>query len=325
MELKPPNRAVVLGVNGQDGSLLAEQLITRGDMVLGIGRQAASRYLPAQQRFTYAGIDLRDAQRLANTLEDFVPTQVYHVAAVHGAAGYPYEAVWSDALDVNLRAAHVVLEYARIHNLNLRVAYASSAKVFGTPLVGDISLKTPRRSDCLYSITKNSAEDLLAYYRQEHGIFGAVAYLFNHESERRSVQYFIPMLVDILDQSLRSKSYRKSVHTLDFYCDWGSAREYMSWFQDLLDLDTPRKLIFASGKVRYGRDFVAQLFSRYGLNRENHVIEDTRCHDCEPFNVSIDDTTAALDRVPKVDIFTVCNEILAAKQEMSGFTPAKVR
>ena len=299
-------------------------LLAQGDTVLGLGLQEKSRHVPPQERFAYAPIDLRDKESLSATLINFNPTQAYHLAAVHGAAGFPYEAVWCDAVDVNLRALHVVLEYARIQNSKLRIAYASSSKVFGTPLIGCIGQHTARRSDCLYSITKNSAEDLLAHYRREHGIFGAVAYLFNHESERRGEQYFIPTLMGILSNALKDRAYQNSLQTLDFYCDWGSAREYMRWFKGLLDLDYPKNLIFATTTVRYGRDFVAQLFDRYGLDSEFHVIEKDMSRQSKPFTVSIDETTAALGVTPEIDIFTVCDEILTSISEKSK-TPSAIQ
>lgn len=312
MALNSPQRSVVLGANGQDGSLLVEQLLARGDAVLGLGRQAEPRHNEPTTQYRYTNTDLRDADELGCALEQFGPTQVYHLAAIHGASGFPYEAVWGDALNVNLRSLHVVLEYGRVHNRDLRVAYASSSKVFGNPLCDTVSRSTPKHGDCLYSITKIAADDLLAHYTREHGVFGAVAYLFNHESTRRGTDYFIPILVGILAGALRDRTYRQSVRTLDFYCDWGSAREYMGWFRSLLDLESPERLIFATGEVRYARDFVAELFSRHGLDWNDHVVEGKDSHDAIAFAVDVEDTRTALGCGADTDIFAVCEEILAA-------------
>lgn len=315
MAVNSGRRSVVLGANGQDGSILAEQLLARGDSVLGLGRQASSRFVSSQSGFEYGCIDLRDPRALTGALKEFRPSQAYHLAAVHGADGFPYEAVWADALAVNLGALHTLLEYARVSDPQMRIAYASSSKVFGTPLSGNIDEASPRRSDCLYSITKNGAEQLLEHYKRQHAIFGSIAYLFNHESERRGPQYFIPTIAAILAKSLSDSGYRQSVRTLDFFCDWGSAHEYMKWFRELLELDTPHNIIFATGNVRYARDFVAQLFERHGLVAADHVVEESDSGASEPFNVSVARRRSLITHEHSEDIFSVCDRILAAQTE----------
>ncbi len=304
-------RSIVLGANGQDGSILVEQLLARGDTVMGVGRQPGPRFALPQEQFQYRCVDLCTPGALAAALREFRPSQAYHLAAIHGADGFPYEAVWADALAVNVGALHTVLEYARVHDPRLRIAYASSSKVFGTPLHGAIDEATPRRSECLYSITKNSAEQLIDHYAREHAIFGAVAYLFNHESERRGAQYFIPTISSILARALEDRDYRQSVRTLDFYCDWGSAHDYMQWFRELLELEAPHKVIFATGEVRYGRDFVAQLFARHGLVAADHVIENACTTDSEAFTVSVSKRQSLIAQDPCEDVFAVCDRILS--------------
>ena len=315
MGVSPEQRSIVLGANGQDGSILVEQLLARGDTVMGVGRQENSRFVQAQDRFQYCCVDLCVPEALTNALEEFRPSRAYHLAAVHGADGFPYEAVWADALAVNLGALHTVLEYARTHEPRMRIAYASSSKVFGTPLSGSLDEASPRRSDCLYSITKNGAEQLIDHYTRQHAIFGSIAYLFNHESERRGAQYFIPTITAILAKSLGDPGYRKSVRTLDFFCDWGSAHEYMEWFQRLAELDAPNKVIFASGDVHYGRDFVTELFKLYDLDAAQHVIEDTNTTASEPFTVSVLKRRKLIADEQREDIFRVCEKILATLSE----------
>jgi len=172
--------ALILGVNGQDGSYLAECLLTRGFAVLGVGRQAASRWVEAPG-FRYAAIDLADAMALDELLVAEKPDEIYHLAAVHGPAGYPYEAIWQSALAVNLGALHVCLEHIRTRAKLSRLFYASSVKVFGENPPAVIDEETPRVSDCLYGITKNAAFDLVRYYRARYDVWGSVGIFSNHD------------------------------------------------------------------------------------------------------------------------------------------------
>src|ERR1039458_1592809 len=89
-------RSVILGVNGQDGSYLAEALLRRGHEVIGLGRDEVSRYVPVSPKFRYLQIDLRNADALARFVNEASPEQAFHFAAVHGAAGFEYEPAWRD-------------------------------------------------------------------------------------------------------------------------------------------------------------------------------------------------------------------------------------
>ena len=115
-----------------------------------------------------------------------MPDVIFHFAAIHGAAGFNYEAVWPELHQVNTLSVHAVLDYIRAERRGCGLVYASSAKVFGTPPPSRIDESTPRLSTDLYSITKNAAHALIDYYRARHDVRASVLYLFNHESPRRA-------------------------------------------------------------------------------------------------------------------------------------------
>lgn len=303
-------RAVILGVNGQDGSYLAEILLEQGYHILGIGRQSVSRYVEENKFYQYQSLDIKQTSLLLESLKLFKPTKIFHLAAVHGAAGFQYESVFNDVIDVNLKSLHVLLEYARNEDPEVRIAYASSAKVFGNKLSGTIAISNPHYSDCLYSIAKNAAGKLINYYHNKYQIYGSIAYFFNHDSPRREKEYFIPTIIRILANVLKTNNYSDEIQTLDFYCDWGSAAEYMEMFGKLLTLSEPKEVIIASGKTWHGREFVKQLFEHHGIDFEQHIKE--RNHNLSPelFTADINETSSILGITPSRDIFSISNEIL---------------
>ncbi|HMK36405.1 MAG TPA: GDP-mannose 4,6-dehydratase [Desulfomonilaceae bacterium] len=317
-------KCLVLGVNGQDGSFLAEILTARGCHVWGVGKQQRSRYLSEGAYFSYVHCDLKDQERLAAVLAATVPDEIYHLAAVHGAAGFSYEQVWGDALDVNVRTVHTILEYSRGQNRDIRVFYASSAKVFGTPLRGRISLQSQKRHDCLYSVTKLAAEYLLDYYRRVHGLHICIAYLFNHESVRRPPEYFLPRVMAVLTAALDDRDFQAEVHTLDFYCDWGCAREYMEMAADLIQSPSPQDLIFATGKTLYARDVVAQLFTAHGLDYSKHLVERHPESAASFFQVDIEQTIAHFGRAPRRNVLDVCHDFFTATGGMNVLSNCNV-
>lgn len=303
-------RSIVLGVGGQDGSILAEELVTSGRQVLGIGRREIFPYTMDSSLFAYRQLDLAKPDELDVCLTEFQPDEVFHVAAVHGSAGFPYEEVWCNALDVNTKSLHRVLEYARLQQPQLKVFYASSAKIFGPALRGRVDLSTPREGGCLYSITKKASGQLASYYEQAHGIKTTVAILFNHESERRPSSFFIPKICKAVRSSLANPQYRETLQTLSFHCDWSSARDFMRMAMRAVETGYGGEMIFASGTTWHGRDFVQQLFARHGLDYACHIdapdLVDSAC-----FEVDLSETLRQIDVGSREDIFALCDRLIA--------------
>ena len=257
------NSALVLGVNGQDGSYLAEILSERGVTVTGVGRQPASRWVDPG-RIHYVQMDVADAGALDALLVSAMPEQIYHMAALHGPAGSVYESNWRDALQLNVASVHTCLEHIRRRSPATRLFCPSSLKAFGSQPPAEIDESTPRVGSCLYSITKNAATDLIHYYQRSHSCWACVGYYFNHDSPRRPETYFLPRLVAQVSASLRQALDAPRVESLDFWCDWGSSREFMEITIDLLKLDAPQDLIVATGRPVYAADLAGELFERLG-------------------------------------------------------------
>lgn len=307
-------RSLVLGVGGQDGSILAEELVASGRQVLGLGRRETFPYRINSPQFTYRQLDLAESAELDSCLREFQPDEVFHVAAVHGSAGFPYEEVWGNALDVNTKSLHRVLEFARREQRQLRVFYASSAKIFGPALRGRVDFSTPRDGSCLYSITKKASGQLASYYEQAHGIRTTVAILFNHESERRPSSFFIPKICKAVASSLTNPLHRESLQTLSFHCDWSSARDFMRMAIRAVDVDFSGEVIFASGHTWHGRDFVQQLFARHGLDYTQHV-DAPDLVDSSFFEVDLSDTLRQIDASPRDDILTLCDRLITSSHQ----------
>lgn len=302
--------SLVLGVSGQDGSILAEELIASGRKVVGLGRRETFKYAIDSPHFVYRQLDLAESAELDSCLREFQPDEVFHVAAVHGSAGFPYEEVWENALDVNTKSLHRVLEFARREQPQLRVFYASSAKIFGSSLRGRVNLSTLRDGNCLYAITKKASGQLASYYEQSHGIKTTVAILFNHESERRPNSFFVPKICKAVASSLTNPLHRESLYTLSFHCDWSSARDFMRMAIRAVEVGFAGEVIFASGVTWHGLDFVQQLFARHGLDYSQHV--DFPEHvDSSFFEVDLSDTLRLIDVTPREDIFTLCDRLIA--------------
>ena len=256
--------ALVLGVNGQDGSYLSEILIERRYQVTGAARQAVSRWVDPG-RFRYVALDVADASALDGLLAEVLPGEIYHMAAIHGSAGHSYEAHWREALALNVGSVHTCLEHIRNRSRDTRLFYPSSLKVFGTSPPLRIDENTPRVSSCLYSITKNAATDLIQYYRVRHDIWASVGYYFNHDSPRRPDSYFLPRLAARTAAQMGQRGPAPAIATLDFWCDWGSSYEFMELTADLIQAEHPSDVIIASGQPVHAAALAAELAGAAGI------------------------------------------------------------
>ena len=305
--------ALVLGGNGQDGRFLVRTLLERGQRVIAVGLQPHA-VEPHPENYTYVGLDLRERAALATFLRERAPSAIYHFAAVHkSASGAPYEDRFGDMLDVNVASVHLALEQLRMHGG--RLIYASSIKAFGEPLPHTIVESTPRRSSCMYAVTKNASTDLVRYYRASHGVEASVVWLANHESALRPADFFIPKLARCLADALHDTgSPPVSFHTLDFMCDWGSAEEYMAIVCDMLELAPGEDFVLGTGRTVGARAVAEQLFSERGLDMERFITERQRPSDDvrAPYTVRIDKLERMLHRRPTRTIEDVVRDLVAA-------------
>ena len=306
--------ALVLGVNGQDGSYLAETLLAKGYRVVGVGRQREPRWVNQKRDdFEYVECDLTDLDAFDLVLRSVGPDFAFHFAAVHGASGFPYEDVWKAAHVVNTLSLHALLEYARTEAARCRIVFASSAKVFGSSLAGVISEVAPFDSTCIYSITKNAAHDLIRYYREHHNVAASTVFFFNHESPRHGSNFFIPKLVqDMAESILTSGSTPHSLDSLDFWCDWGDAREFMQLVAESVEIPGPVwDMIFASGRTWLGADLVSELSARWGLDAPADARPNPkRSVSDEGFQVDISLLEKTLGQRPRRSILETCDHIL---------------
>jgi GDPmannose 4,6-dehydratase len=308
-------RSLILGVNGQDGSYLAEALCGRGHEVVGIGRAPVGLYCRPSAGFRYVQCDLRDPEALAAILAACDPDYAFHCAAVHGSAGFQYEPVGRDLLAVNTMALHVLLEHARTSRRNLRVLYAGSAKMFPAPLSGLIDESTPVRATCLYSISKIASREMLSYYRSKHNVDATNMVFFTHDSPRRPISYFLPKMAHAISRAKLDHNYKEHVATLDFRNDWSHAAEVMDIVADVAMVSGVPEVVIASGQSWHGRAAARHLFSCFGLDADRHLVERLASVDPGPeFKVGLELLETTIGRRPVKTIADIVGEMISVSK-----------
>jgi GDPmannose 4,6-dehydratase len=266
-------RALITGIGGQDGSLLAELLLEQGYEVFGIVRRPTSeRYenLDAvRERVELIQADLLDQASLVGALETTRPHEVYNLAA---PSFVPMS--WQQpVLTAEFAAvgATALLEAIRLVDPGARFYQASSSEIFGEPLEVPQTERTPLAPLTPYGVAKAYAHFITRSYRTRYGLHACSGILFNHESPRRPLD-FVPRKVAHAAASIRLGLAREVwLGDLDARRDWGYAGDYVRAMGLMLQCDEADDYVVATGVAHSVRELVECAFEHVGLDWREHV------------------------------------------------------
>ncbi|MCB1265821.1 MAG: GDP-mannose 4,6-dehydratase [Mycobacterium sp.] len=277
-------RAFITGITGQDGSYLAELLLSKGYEVHGLIRRASTfntaridhlyvdPHSPGARLFLHYG-DLSDGTRLVTLLAEVAPDEVYNLAAQsHVRVSFEEPEHTADTTGTGTVR---MLEAVRLSGIKTRFYQASSSELYGStpPPQGECTPFQPRSPYAaakLYSywITKN--------YREAYGLFAVNGILFNHESPRRGETFVTRKITRAVAAIKAGHQEHVYMGNLDSIRDWGYAPEYVEGMWRMLQADEPDDYVLATGTGITVREFIQIAFDHAGLNWEDHVRFDER-------------------------------------------------
>ena len=250
-------RALIIGITGQDGSLLSELLLSKGYEVHGIKRRSSSfntqRLDPFFDRLHLHYGDLTDATSLIRILSEVQPDEVYNLGAQsHVAVSFEMPEYTAE---VNALGTLRVLEAIRFLKLDCRFYQASTSEIFGDSPPPQ-NEATPFRPRSPYAIAKLHAHWTTVNYREAYGLFACCGILFNHESPVRGETFVTRKIVRGLTRIKQGRDQYLYLGNLDARRDWGHAKDYVRAQWLMLQHAEPRDYVIASGEQHSVRDFV---------------------------------------------------------------------
>jgi GDPmannose 4,6-dehydratase len=277
--------ALVTGINGQDGSYLAELLIQKGYDVHGVVRRTSqfNRHFIEQTRldavangrvFELHYGDLADAGSLHRIISICRPQEVYNLAAQSHVRVSFDEPEY--AADVNGTGVLRILEAMRQTGVNARFYQASTSELFGKVVEVPQTEHTPFYPRSPYGVAKLYGFWITKNYRESYGLHASNGILFNHESPRRGENFVtrkITMGIAAIRQG-RTKEVR--LGNLDAKRDWGYAGDYVEAMWLMLQQEKPDDYVVATGETHSVREFLEEAFSYVGLHWEDYVVVDPR-------------------------------------------------
>jgi GDPmannose 4,6-dehydratase len=269
-------RALITGINGMDGSHLADFLLERGDYeVFGIERRKANYYSPniahLDGKISLLKGDLSDQNSLLRAIKDCEPHEVYNL----GAQSFVGES-WTmpeQTSDITGLGALRVLEAIREYgNKNTKFYQASSSEMFGKQ--GGIANEDTIFYPCSpYGVSKLYAHWITKNYRESHGMFAVSGILFNHESERRGHEFVTRKISDGVAKIHLGLADHISLGNLESKRDWGYAPDYVEGMWLMMQQEKSEDYVLATGETHSIREFLDEAFKLIGIDNWSSYIK----------------------------------------------------
>jgi GDPmannose 4,6-dehydratase len=271
-------RALITGISGQDGSYLADLLLEKGYEVHGMVRRSSTQTLGRLAHIRddivlHTG-DLLDQRSLVDVLGDCKPDEIYNLAATSFVG-----ASWSQpVLTAELSAVGVtrMLEAMREVMPEARFYQASSSEMFGNAREVPQNERTPFYPRSPYGVAKCYGHFITVNYRETYKLFAASGIAFNHESERRGLEYVTRKVTHGAAAIKLGLEEELALGNIDAKRDWGYAKDYVEAMWLMLQQDRPDDYVIATGEVHSVRELVRVAFEHVGLDPERHIRIDPR-------------------------------------------------
>jgi GDPmannose 4,6-dehydratase len=273
-------RALITGITGQDGSYLAEWLLSQGYEVHGVVRRIALEH--TSQRMTRLHAILPQLHLHPGSLDNYAslfqivqkvqPTELYHLGAQSFVA-VSFEDPFS-TLRTNIDGTLFVLEAVRHVAPQCRVYFAGSSEMFGNAEEVPQRETTRFHPRSPYGVSKVAGFDLTRNYREAYGLFACSGILFNHESPRRGVEFVTRKISRGVAAIVRGEVQTLTLGNLAARRDWGYAGDYVRAMHAMLQQTTPRDYVVATGETHSVQEFCELAFAHAGLDWRTHVRTD---------------------------------------------------
>jgi len=287
--------ALITGVTGQDGSYLAELLLSKGYRVVGVARRSSTvtneRIEHLLDDITVVQGDLHDQGSLLSLIEEYEPSEVYNLAA---QSFVPTS--WNQpALTGDITALGVtrILEAIRFVNSKIRFYQASSSEMFGRVVEVPQCETTPFYPRSPYGVAKVYGHWITVNYRESFGMFATSGILFNHESPRRGLEFVTRKISNGVARIKLGQARELRLGNLEAQRDWGFAGDYVEAMWRMLQQDEPDSFVIGMGETHSVREFCEIAFGHVDLDYKQFVVQDERFYRPAEVDLLISDPSKA--------------------------------
>jgi GDPmannose 4,6-dehydratase len=268
-------KALIIGITGQDGSYLAQHLLSKGYSVVGSSRDVmASSFnnlnsLGIRDQVQLISVSINDFRSVYDAIQKFDPDEIYNLAgqtSVGLSFEQPVEAIESIAI-----GTLNILEVLRVLGKSVRFYNSGSSECFGDTGTTPANESTAFAPRSPYAVAKSTAKWLINSYRESYDLYACTGILFNHESPLRP-ERFVTQKIIVGASKIKAGLIEKiQLGNLDIYRDWGWAPEYVEAMWLMMQQDQPRDFVIATGRMESLMYFVSKTFEYFDLDWQKHV------------------------------------------------------
>jgi GDPmannose 4,6-dehydratase len=269
-------RALITGITGQDGSYLAEFLLTQGYEVFGLVRRTSTlnfeRIRHIQDQITLIPGDILDQTSLTSALQQARPNEVYNLAAQSFVQTSWNQAVFTG--DVTALGVTRLLDAIRTANPEIRFYQASSSEMFGKVREVPQIESTPFYPRSPYGVAKVYGHWITVNYRESYNMHATSGILFNHESPRRGLEFVTRKVSHTAAKIKLGMNHELRIGNLDSQRDWGFAGDYVKAMWMMLQQDTPDDFVIATGETHSVAELLEVAFNCLDMNWKDYAVQD---------------------------------------------------
>jgi len=278
--MRRKKRALITGITGQDGSYLAELLVSKGYEVYGLVRRVAledpehrlQRIRHILDKVILQAASMESYASIFKAVEAARPDECYHLAA-QSFVSYSFEDEFS-TINTNINGTHHILSAIKEKVPDCRFYFAGSSEMFGLVEESPQSETTRFHPRSPYGISKVAGFDLTRNYREAYKLFACNGILFNHESPRRGFEFVTRKITSSAAAISQGIGKELRLGNLEARRDWGFAADYVKAMWLMLQQGRPDDYVVATGETHTVRDFVRCAFECLDLNYKDHVLVD---------------------------------------------------
>jgi GDPmannose 4,6-dehydratase len=272
-------KALITGINGMDGSHLADFLLDKGYIVYGMERRSSSKQRTntshLENKITFVDGDLTDQNSLLRILKETNPDEVYNLAA-QSFVGQSWQTPEHTSEVTGLGVLRI-LEAIREFNPKIKFYQASSSEMFGRMVENPANENTPFYPRSPYGVAKLYGHWITKNYRESYDMFACSGILFNHESERRGIEFVTRKISDGVARIHLGLSDHITLGNLNAKRDWGYAPDYVEAMWLMLQQDIPDDYVIATNETRTIREFLDEAFKVIGIsNWDSYIKQDPK-------------------------------------------------
>ena len=287
--------ALITGITGQDGSYLAELLLSKGYEVIGVARRSSTitseRIDHLLDDIIAVQGDLTDQGSILGLIEEYEPTEVYNLAAQSFVpTSWRQPALTGDVTALGVTR---MLEAIRFVNPKIRFYQASSSEMFGKVVEVPQKESTPFYPRSPYGVAKVYGHWITVNYRESYNLFATSGILFNHESPRRGLEFVTRKITDGVAHIKMGLSNELRLGNLESRRDWGYAGDYVEAMWMMLQHDVADNFVIGTGETHSVREFCEIAFGHVGLDYKEFVVQDERFYRPAEVDLLVSDPSKA--------------------------------